>query len=214
MDEPMFDENLDEPGFLKGGLPSELDAKVRAELRFGEVLLWSGQPNPAYFARRALPAAIIGAVVTTISLLFFLHHVWESLTVGRKGGVDHGGAESWIVIGLFSLIGLGLMSAPFWERRNAKRTCYALTDRRAIVWEAEYSGEVEVRSFRPEDLNRVYRVENHRGGDLVFEEEYSIKQNSDRADDITITKRHGFMGIDGVREVEELVRTTLLPDKE
>ena len=49
----------------------------------------------------------------------------------------------------FVMVGVGMLSSPFWLRRRAKRTCYALTDRRAILWEAGWFGSVEVRSYGP-----------------------------------------------------------------
>ena len=48
------------------------------------------------------------------------------------------------------------------------------------------------------------------GGDLVFEEVISIGRDSD-GDRTTSTTRHGFLGIDNVREIEGLLRKALHP---
>ena len=45
------------------------------------------------------------------------------------------------------------------------------------------------------------------GGDLVFEEAYTLRQNSD-GDQTTFAKNHGFLGFENVREVEEFLRRT------
>src|SRR5262249_8379046 len=110
----------------------------------------------------------------------------------------------------FVLIGLGMLSSPFWLRRKAKRTCYALTDRRAIVWEAGSFGSVQVLSYRPAELTKIRRVEYPDGtGDLVFEEEITIGTGN-RGYSTTTRQRQGFMSIDHVRQVEELLRKALL----
>jgi hypothetical protein len=33
----------------------------------------------------------------------------------------------------FVLIGLGMLAAPYWMRRKAQNTVYALTDKRALI---------------------------------------------------------------------------------
>jgi hypothetical protein len=55
----------------------------------------------------------------------------------------------------------------------------------------------------------MYRVEHPRSGDLVFDEEGIIRR--DGSDERIIkTTKHGFLGIDNVHEVEDLLRNTLL----
>ena len=88
---------------------------------------------------------------------------------------------------------------------------YALSDRRAILWEPYFFGSgYTVRSYTREGLGRLYRVDkNGDAGDLVFEEYYTTSTNSDGMSS-TQRNQRGFMGIDRVREVEELLRLTLM----
>jgi len=96
----------------------------------------------------------------------------------------------------------------FLARRAAQKTCYALTDRRAIIWEPRVGG-VRVRSYRPEQLSQLSRCERSDGsGDLIFEEISTIYGNGRRLH----YGRSGFVAIDRVREIEMLVRKTLLHD--
>ena len=89
-----------------------------------------------------------------------------------------------------------------------RRIHYALTDRRALIWEPGWF-RYTVRSYAREALGRMVRVDRTGGaGDLVFEEYYTRSTDSDGMSSTTRHQR-GFMGIDGVREVEELVRLTL-----
>ncbi len=91
-----------------------------------------------------------------------------------------------------------------------RRIHYALTDRRALIWEPGwFRDRYTVRSYAREALGRMVRVDRTGGaGDLVFEEYYTRSTDSDGMSSTTRHQR-GFMGIDGVREVEELVRLTL-----
>ena len=108
------------------------------------------------------------------------------------------------------LIGLGMLSSPYWLRRKAKGTCYALTDRRAIIWEAGSFLSVQVLSYRPAELTKIRRIEYGDGtGDLVFEENIMIGPRNNGYP-TTTRQRHGFMSIDHVRQVEELLRKALL----
>ena len=103
------------------------------------------------------------------------------------------------------------MTAPLWMPKRIGRIVYALTDRRAIIWEPGwFSGQYTVRNYTREGLGRMYRTDRADGsGDLVFEEFYTQSSNSDGNVSTTRNQR-GFLGIDRVREVEELLRLTLM----
>ncbi len=206
---------MDMLSFDNGDLAADLNDRVRSELRDGERLLWVGQPRPGRFARQALPIVLFGIPWTAFALFWM---AGASGVLFGDFGVGRGAFGAFRILfplfGLpFVLIGLGMLSSPFWLRRRAKRTCYALTDRRAILWEAGWFGSFEVRSYGPAELQKIRRVEYpDRGGDLVFEEVITIGRDTD-GDRTTNVKRRGFMGIDQVREIEEMLRKALLPDR-
>ncbi len=134
--------------------------------------------------------------------------------ISMATGSDHwkGDLATGVVgLSLFMMVGLALLSSPFWLWRKAKHTFYALTDRRAILWEAGWFGSVAVRNYRPDDLSRLFRIEYPGGGDLVFEEQYTFQTKNERGE-IATPKAHGFIGIENVREVEDLLRSTLFPN--
>ena len=71
---------------------------------------------------------------------------------------------------------------------------------------------MEVRSYGPDQLTRIRRVEYPDGcGDLVFEELVTVGRDGD-GHTTTNTRRYGFMAIQRVHEVEELLRKVLLPE--
>jgi hypothetical protein len=193
--------------FGNGSLPPELDARVQGELQRDEQLLWVGQPVPALFARGGCLMMLFGVPFTAFALF------WMAIT---SVGVFHGGFPGGLfacfpLFGLpFVVVGLGLLSSPYWLRQRAKRVCYALTDSRAIVWDAGWFGGIEVRSYGPDQLTRIRRVEYPDGcGDLVFEEFVTTGRDS-HGHSTTSTRRYGFMAIPQVHAIEELLRKALL----
>lgn len=203
---------INETLFDNSRLPPDLFARVQDELRDREQLLWVGQPRPSRIARAALPIVLFGIPWTAFSLF------WMAGASGMLwlGGGFRGFDLFSICFPLFGipfvLIGFGMLTAPFWLSRSAKKSFYALTDCRAIIWQANWMGSVEVRSYGPSDMTRIIRTEHSDGGgDLVFEELVTVGRDSDGHRTTNITRR-GFLAIDNVREIEELVRKALLPD--
>ena len=205
---------MDEPPlFDDASLPPELDARVRAELRTGERLLWVGQPNPRRASRAAWPIVLFGIPWTAFAVFWVLMASGIMFGAGGPGGGFGAAFACFPLFGLpFILVGIGMLTAPVWLRRAARRTCYALTDRRAIVWRAGWSGAVEVRSYEPASLTRMVRTEYPDGtGDLVFEEGLTYTYDSSNRR-MPRTWRQGFLAIRDVRRIEELVRRVLLPE--
>lgn len=204
----------------KGTLPPELDQRVQSELAAGERLVWVGQPRPDLYRGQTIFLAIFGGCFGGFALVFFL--IGLAMTVAATG-VGAGQGNGWggaigcfpLFFCLFSvpflLIGGWMLFAPIWMPKRIRRIVYALTDRRALVWEPGwFRDRYTVRSYTREGLGRMTRVDRAGGaGDLVFEEYYTSSTNSDGYSSTTRNQR-GFMGIDRVREVEELVRLTLM----
>lgn len=194
----------------------EFDDRVRAELRDGERLVWSGQPSPARSARAARPIVLFGIAWTAFSVFWIVMASGIMFAAGNfPNGIGFDNLFSCFpLFGIpFVLIGIGMLTSPMWMRRKAHRTYYALTTKRVILWEPSLFGGVEVRSYKPEQLDRMVRREYADGsGDLIFEElidHYRDGKGRSR----TRTFEHGFIGIENVREVEEMIHKTLLSEK-
>src|SRR5262245_16089820 len=118
---------MDDPLFDNSSLPADLDARVRSEMRDGERLLWVGQPKPGRFARHAIPIVLFGIPWTAFALLWT--GCASGILFGGFGNNDGpGGFGAFFayfpLFGLlFVLIGLGMLSSPYWLWRQAKRTC-------------------------------------------------------------------------------------------
>jgi hypothetical protein len=207
---------MNNPLFLDSSLPPELDDRVRREVRDGERLLWVGQPKSRRFLLVSIPIVLFGIPWTGFAIFWVA--MASSMVFGGLGQNQEvpGGFgllfSCFPLFGIpFVLIGFGMLSAPYWMWRHAKKTCYALTDQRAILWQPSFWSGVEVRSYGPESLGKTVRTEYADGsGDLIFEEFVTIGSDSD-GHRTRNTTRHGFHAIENVAQVDELLRKALLP---
>jgi hypothetical protein len=159
---------------------------------------WSAQPLPGRFARKALPAVLFGIPWTAFALFWTAGAAW-----GTSKAEGAGFFRAFPLFGVpFILIGLGMLSSPYWMSRKARRTAYVLTNRGAIVLSGGWRGSVTVRSFEPERLTDLRRKQNPDGsGDLVFAQDIRRDNDGDRhSTDV------GFLAIREVKSVEEQVR--------
>ncbi len=204
----------------QGTLPPELEQRVQSELSGGERLVYVGQPRPDLYRGQTACLSIFGLFFGGVAV-FMLAGGVMSMAFGRIGG--GGGAANGVgavsecfplVFCLFTIpfiaVGAAMASAPLWMRKRIRRIIYALTDRRALIFEPNWFGQnYTVRNYTREALGRMYRVEKSDGaGHLVFEEYYTTSTNTDGMSS-TQRNQRGFMAIERVRDVEELVRLTL-----
>ncbi|WP_235908316.1 hypothetical protein [Roseiconus nitratireducens] len=101
----------------------------------------------------------------------------------------------------FLLIGLAMLCYPIQNYRNAFRTCYVLTNRRALTFEREW-GRTVIRSLAPRQLTVVYRKQAVDGsGDVIF----NAKRWKD-SDGASHSEEIGFISIADVRDVERKLK--------
>jgi hypothetical protein len=176
-------------------LPQEISRLVDAELRNGERVAWTGQPIPGRFARRGIGHVIFGIPWTAFALF------WMAGASGFKMPDFSQGVGLFPLFGLpFVLIGFGMLSSPYWMRRKALKTAYVITDQRAIVLASGAFGSTTIRSFEPDRLKDIRRVQRPDGtGDLVFERTWSSDGDGGRF------VEQGFLAISGVRDVERMI---------
>jgi hypothetical protein len=204
----------------QGTLAPELEQCVQSELSAGERLVWVGQPRPDMYRGSSVFLMIFGACFTTFALIFFLVGGGMALMFGVFGAAAAGnGAGGFaacfpLLFCLLSLpflaVGVYMLTASIWMPKRIRRIIYALTDRRAVILEPNFFRKGwSVRSYSRDGLGNMYRVDKaHGAGDLVFEEYYTRSTNS-QGFSSTHRNQRGFIAIDQVRDVEELVRLTL-----
>lgn len=172
-------------------LTHELRQMVETELNKNESSLWAGQPRPGRMAVKAIPIALFAIPFTAFAVF------WICGASGFKmPDFSEGGFSFFPLFGLpFLLVGLGMLSAPLWKIRSAKRTIYVLTDKRAIIFEGGW--RAHIRSFSPDQLQDLTRKQHADGsGDIVFKRE--VTNNFSHQNNMPV-KEIGFLGIDNVK---------------
>ena len=170
------------------------DPAILAELAPGERLAWAGQPRPARLILPTLPLALFGVAFAGFGVFW-------------TGSVNRLDGGAFALFGLpFALAGAAMALSPFWFAWAATQTRYAVTDRRVFLLEPRLGLGVQVRSYEPAALGRIVRTRRGDGsGDLIFEEIRTVDREGHAR-----TTRRGFKGIEDVRRVEDLIRSTLL----
>jgi hypothetical protein len=177
--------------------PSQRD-QVNAELQSGEQITWLDQPIAARLARTSLPAVLFG-IPWTIFAIFWVVTAFKGVSQSHDSGLF----QFFPLFGVpFILVGIGLLSSPYWAARSGRRTVYVLTDRRAIVLRTVFFGGLNVRSFEAATLTDLQRKQNRDGsGDLIFARDlHSTNRGTKYTLDI------GFVAVRDVQNVENLVR--------
>lgn len=184
------------------------DPRIEGELEDREQLVWAGRPDPSQLGCRSMPIVLFGIPWTAFSV-FWIYMAGQ----GIWGGSGPSGIMKWAfpLFGVpFVVIGLGMLSAPFWAKRSAKKTLYALTDRRCIIWQPSLRSTT-VKSYGPDDLGSMSRLERKNGaGDVIFVQSIRIRERGSSSD--TVTTPEGFMGVEDAPSLERLIRDTLLSE--
>jgi hypothetical protein len=167
------------------------------EVEPGERLRWAGRPDPLRPTLMSFGIYFF-AIPWTAFAVFWM---WGAAGFGTRPVRPDGPWMLFPLFGLpFVLIGLGMLSAPFWAYRKAARTIYAVTNKRLLIITTGRTRSVE--TYAPQDIQFVERTERPNGsGDVLFATCY----NTD-SDNRPRSTKVGFFGIPGVRDVERLVR--------
>lgn len=183
-------------------LPQSLRDMVENETEEGETLLWVAQPRPGRMAMRMLPLVLFAIPFTGFAIFW----ITMALTMGGEAESGDGGNSETLslmfpLFGLpFVLVGLGMLSSPLWALRNARKTVYAITDRRAIIFDSGLS--MKIRSYGPDELGELTRKQKPDGsGDIILDEKITRDSDGDAH-----TRKIGFFGIPDVKEVERMLR--------
>ncbi len=174
----------------------DLQGIIKNELNKDEKILWVGKPNP-----KSTIIASLGMVLFAIPWTCFAIF-WIYGAAGFSMPKWDGPQSLFPLFGIpFVLIGLGMLSAPYWIMRSASRSGYMITNSRVIIFTWRLTG-AEIRSYTKDQLVSMQKVVKGNGvGDLIFEE---------KSDGSGRYKKIGFIGIDDVKSVESIIRSQLI----
>ena len=169
-------------------IPHELQMKVDSELEKDERIQWIDMPIPHYFTPNST-GAFLFAIPWTAFAVFWMFGAWNQ-------------AKDWSfsLFGVpFILIGIGMLSAPFWAYRKSLKTVYVVTSQRAITFHGGWS--TTIRSYPPAKLGDLYRKEKKDGtGDVVISRRAWRDSDGDSQ-----TEELGFLRIERPKEVERML---------
>ena len=170
---------------------------AEAELDSGEQIQWIDRPEPKLFTGASTVMFLFGIPWTAFALFWTVAAAWGVL---HEGGTP-GPFMLFPLFGLpFILIGIGLLSGPWWNRRKQRNTVYMITDRRAVI--IEVGKTTKITSYEPDQMDKIYRTEKSDGtGNVYFTRRQWKDMDGDRrGEDI------GFERVAQVRDVEKLLK--------
>jgi hypothetical protein len=175
-------------------LPAELQARVKAELKPGEVVTWAGQPLPARYAAKAGWNWLFFVPWTAFAVF------WIGAAAGFQLPTFTRPQDFFALWGLpFVAIGVAGLGSPLWLRRAAAKVVYVVTSQRAFSIEGWRT--LTVRSYLPAQLGSLTRRERADGsGDLILAlEPYTGNRGR------TSMRERGFFGLAEVKLVARLL---------
>ncbi len=184
-----------------GTIPFDLQDKVDRELESGERVLWMAQPVPRCFTLMSTTAVLFAIPWTAFAVFWICGAAGFKLPDFNKGGFAF-----FPLFGVpFVLIGLGMLSTPFWTYCLALKTVYVVTERRAITFDGGWS--TTIRSHLPDQLQNIYRKERSDGtGDVILGQQiWSDSDGGRRTTDV------GFLNIRDPKTVEQVLRKVAEP---
>lgn len=170
----------------------------------GEIVRWSGRPDPTRAFREGFGLYWFAIPWTAIALPCF-GALASSMLWGRKAaraisGWDVAmGAFGLLFTFAFVLIGVAMLLAPWWVRARARRTVYAITDKRVVSIVDGRS--LKVTSIVPDHILKIERTERSDGAGTL---KLVIGHRKDSEGDVT-EKSEELVAVPRVREAERLV---------
>jgi hypothetical protein len=203
-----------DPGFQNQALLQQ----VEGQLSRGEVLHFVCRPSAEIAKKQSFVLVCVAILICVIGV-----GIGAAMLANPKSS-----SSVLFIPGFALLVGamLGIV-IPQGKKKQAERGWYAVTDRRAIVFTAPLFGNGGMlQSYTPDELRKMW-IKNSfwvkGGGDLIFKSvttvhaathtnhgTYRDQNNRKLAKTTTSTQHFGFLGIDNVKDVEQLIHEVLL----
>jgi hypothetical protein len=187
-------------------LPPFLAKILERELAPGERVIWKATPLPSARIRASWSKFLFGIPFFAFSVFW----TWGATGGFGKPRPPTNSSPQWFPFlwgSMFMVVGASMLLTPLWYWWVARRTVYAITDRRAILIEVKLRRSIQ--SFMGERLVSVIRNEDSRGrGDIIFERE-ATKGSKGR----TIYRDVGFFGLSDAKAVEQILHDVYAKDR-
>jgi hypothetical protein len=178
-------------------------ALLEQHLQAGERVVWAGKPSE----RMALMVGLVATGFLGVTALVLLIVFVSLLATGNLNVV--GGLFVGLLLVAFAAAGAAW---PFWARHRARRTFYAITTQRALGWDIDLLGRATLNVYEPAEVAGVKPMIFAKGPDapghlffragFVNERIFGMK--------LRYYRRWGFYNLQRAREVERILRETLI----
>ena len=146
-------------------LSPALEQLVGDELTQNETLLWLDQPIPKLFTKKTTSGFLFGIPWTAFSVFWMFGALQGSIWFGLFGLP-------------FVLIGLGMLSSPWWSKRNVQYTVYVITDKRAITFEKVWRSK-KIISYGSAQLQNLQREQGNDGSGTLILQQNIVRDDND-----------------------------------
>ncbi len=191
-------------------LPRDDVEAIKVETR-GEIVRWAGKPDAGRAFRRAF--AIYAMAIPWCAITFTVFGVLLAAVLSGKPVTRAVSPWEYAMMGAFVLFssafvaaGLAMLATPFWVRSKARRTIFAITDKRILTVVTGRSQTVT--TVVPDHIVKIEREEKRDGsGTLTLVTGYEKDSDGD-----PVTKSEELYAVRDVRAaaraVEEMRDTT------
>ena len=194
-----------------GDVPVELREKLLAGLDAREKAVWIGQPSPRLVLLRNGVWLGVSGVGIVIGLLWLFTTFLPAAPA--RGRVARPTSNPLLPLGMLlaSACVSAVPAARWWA---ARRTAYAITNRRAVVYTEGLFGKSR-EAYSPIEVSAMERRNSWlvpNSGDLVFRTVHVITRSSRPSmwNNNIRTVRYGLLAIGELNDVEKIVRETLI----
>jgi hypothetical protein len=205
------------------GVPEDLRERIRGELTKGEKLVWIGQPDPKLVFTKNLWIAVGGPILVLVIALTVVGGPGVLMGRGAKKKISGGDV---LLLAALGVAGIVAIATPFYQRWRASKSCYAVSSRRAFVFERTAVGAPKLTVYNPGDLTAMRRRDwwfLQDAGDLIFRTKTVITIHTGRgvgpgfgrgrggvSGISRSTTYYGFLAVRRPREIEVIIRETLV----
>jgi hypothetical protein len=206
-----------------GPVPADLKAKTLAGLDASEKPVWIGRPVPKIILIRSGGYLAFGGVGALIALVWLIVALMPpkaaapQVQIGKQfvaAPLKPSSGSPLLPLGLLA-VSAGVAAVAFVRWHYAKRTCYVLTNRRAVVYKEGLFGPTRD-SYTPLEVSNMRRSDSRLAtdsGDLIFRTVQVISRTQGRpsvGSTRVKTIHFGLLAVAQIGSVENLIRETLI----
>jgi hypothetical protein len=178
-------------------------ALLERHLEAGERVVWASKPSERMaFLSGLVATGFFGVTALVLFIVLVILLVMGSLNV--LGGMFVGL--------LFVAFASAAAAWPFWARHRYRRTFYAITTQRALGWDVDLLGRTALHVYEPAVVAGVKPMIFAKGPDAPGHLFFQVGWVTERIFGMKMTylRRLGFYNLQRAREVERILRETLI----